>query len=80
MYNASRYKGGILLVPTGSIYMAPGPQQEKKDAVFQIRMRPSVKVAGEKAARDQNRSLSSLMETLLIAHLRQTGYLRQRKS
>jgi len=40
-----------------------------------IRMRPSVKKAGEKAAADDNRSLASLMETLLIAHLTERGYL-----
>jgi len=38
-------------------------------------MQPTVKAAGEKAAADQNRSLSSLMETLLIDHLKATGYL-----
>jgi hypothetical protein len=32
-------------------------------------MRPSVKAAAE------NRSLSSLLETLLIEHLRERGYL-----
>ena len=41
-----------------------------------IRMRPTVKAAGEKAAQDENRSLASLMETLLIAHLVAKGYLK----
>jgi hypothetical protein len=48
---------------------------EKKTAPFQLRMRPSVKKAGLKAALDDNRSLSSLLETLLIQHLKAHGYL-----
>jgi hypothetical protein len=50
-------------------------QDEKKTAVFQVRMRPSVKAAGEKAAADDSRSLASLMEKLLIEHLKAKGYL-----
>jgi hypothetical protein len=49
--------------------------QESRSVPFQLRMQPSVKRAGELAARDDNRSLSSLLETLLIAHLRTKGYL-----
>jgi hypothetical protein len=49
--------------------------QEQRSVPFQMRMQPSVKRAGELAARDDNRSLSSLLETLLIAHLRAGGYL-----
>jgi hypothetical protein len=50
-------------------------KQELRSAPFQIRMQPSVKAAGEKAAAAANRSLSSLMETLLIEHLKAHGYL-----
>ena len=50
-------------------------QDEKRTAVFQVRMRPSIKAAGERAAAADNRSLASLMETLLIEHLRDRGYL-----
>lgn len=46
---------------------------ELRSVPFQIRMRPSVKEAGEKAAKADNRSLSSLMETLLIEHLEAKG-------
>jgi hypothetical protein len=49
--------------------------REKKTAPFQVRMRPSVKAAAEEAAAAENRSLSSLIETLLINHLRAMGYL-----
>ena len=49
--------------------------REKKTAPFQVRMRPSIKAAAEQAAADANRSLSSLIETLLIEHLRANGYL-----
>jgi hypothetical protein len=50
-------------------------KREQKTAPFQIRMRPSVKAAAEEAAADANRSLSSLIETLLIDYLRANGYL-----
>jgi hypothetical protein len=49
-------------------------QDERKTAVFQVRMRPSVKAAGERAAADDQRSLSSLMEKLLIEYLAREGY------
>jgi hypothetical protein len=52
---------------------------EAKSAPFMIRMRPSVKKAGEKAAVDDNRSLASLMEHLLIVHLQEHGYLPKKK-
>jgi hypothetical protein len=48
---------------------------ELRSTPFQIRMRPSVKKAGELAAKDSNRSLSALIETLLIQHLKESGYL-----
>ncbi len=50
-------------------------EDELKTEPFQMRMRPSVKAAGEKAAKDQNRSLNSMLETLLIAFLKEHGYL-----
>jgi hypothetical protein len=49
-------------------------QREQKTATFLIRMRPSIKAAAEEAAADANRSLSSLIETLLIEHLKARGY------
>ena len=53
-------------------------RDERRTAVFQVRMRPSVKAAGEKAAAADNRSLAALMETLLIEHLRERGFLGHR--
>lgn len=50
--------------------------EERRTAIFQVRMRPSVKAAAEKAALEDNRSLASLMEALLIEHLKAKGYLR----
>ena len=50
-------------------------EDELRSKPFQIRMRPSVKAAGEKAAKADNRSLSSLLETLLIEYLTSKGYL-----
>ena len=48
---------------------------ETRRATYLARFRPSVKEAGEKAAADDNRSLNSLLETLLIEHLKANGYL-----
>ena len=38
-------------------------------------MKPSVRAAGEKAASDDERTLSWLMEKLLTEHLKAKGYL-----
>ena len=50
-------------------------QGETRNASVQVHMRPSVKAAGERAAADDDRSLASLMEELLVDHLRARGYL-----
>jgi hypothetical protein len=41
-----------------------------------LRLPPEVKVAAEKAAKDDFRSLSSLIEKLLTEHLRAKGYVK----
>lgn len=51
-------------------------KDETKSENFMVRMRPTVKKAGEKAAAAENRSLASLMETLLIEYLREKGFLK----
>jgi hypothetical protein len=40
-----------------------------------LRVEAEVKAAAEKAARDDHRSVASLLEKLLVEHLRRTGYL-----
>ena len=47
----------------------------KRAALIGFRVEPAVKQAAERAAADDHRSLSSLMEKLLIEFLRQRGYL-----
>jgi hypothetical protein len=49
--------------------------RETKSALVQLRIRPSLKAAAEKAAADDERSLTSLIEKLLADHLRKSGYL-----
>jgi hypothetical protein len=49
--------------------------KETKSATLLLRMRPDVKAAGHEAAEQSNRSLSSLIETLLIQHCRELGLL-----
>jgi len=41
-----------------------------------LRLQPSLKAAAEKAAVDDQRSLTSLVEKLLTEHLRRGGYLK----
>ncbi len=48
-------------------------KQETKSAILQLRIRPSLKAAAEKAASDDERSLTSLMEKLLADYLRKKG-------
>jgi hypothetical protein len=44
-----------------------------KTAQINLRMSPALKKAAEEAAAADNRSLTSLIEKLLLDHLRQTG-------
>lgn len=52
-----------------------GLEDEKKSKAFAVRMRPTVKKAGEKAAADESISLAALMDRLLIQYLKEKGYL-----
>jgi hypothetical protein len=49
--------------------------RETKSALVQLRIRPSLKEAAEKAAADDQRSLTSLFEKLLTDYLRKKGRL-----
>lgn len=49
--------------------------RETKDAQVNLRLRPSLKAAAEKAASDDHRSLTSLIEKLLSDYLMKRGYL-----
>ncbi|HWE18027.1 MAG TPA: hypothetical protein VG758_12725 [Hyphomicrobiaceae bacterium] len=42
-----------------------------------VRLPPEVKAAAEKAARDDLRSVSSLIEKALVEHLKAKGYLKK---
>lgn len=50
--------------------------KETKDAQVNLRIQPSLKAAAEKAASDDQRSLTSLVEKLLVEYLRKKGYLK----
>lgn len=50
-------------------------QKETKSTQVLIRLQPSLKAAAEKAAKDDARSLSSLVEKLLREYLKANGYL-----
>jgi hypothetical protein len=45
-----------------------------------IRVRPEVKEALEQAAKDDVRSMSSMVEKILVEHLKRTGYLSDERS
>ena len=50
-------------------------QQRKKRATLNLRLEPTIKKALERAAADDRRTITSLIEMLLIPHLRTNGYL-----
>jgi hypothetical protein len=47
----------------------------RRTALIGFRVEPAVKQAAERAAADDRRSLSSLIEKVLIEFLQQRGYL-----
>jgi hypothetical protein len=49
---------------------------ETKIAQVNLRIKPSLKQAAERAAQDDQRSLTSLIEKLLTDHLKKKGYLK----
>lgn len=49
--------------------------KETKTAQVNLRIAPTLKDAADKAAADDQRSLTSLVEKLLINYLREKGYL-----
>lgn len=49
--------------------------QRRKTATLNLRIAPELKEIAEKAAADDNRTLTGLIEKLLTAHLRAHGYL-----
>lgn len=49
--------------------------ERTKSAQVNLRIRPQLKEAAEKAAADDQRSLTSLIEKLLTNYLRDNGYL-----
>lgn len=51
-------------------------EREIRSAPVGLRLLPSVKAAAEKAAADDSRSVASLVEKLLIEHLKAKGYLK----
>jgi hypothetical protein len=51
-------------------------QKRNKTAQVNLRIAPELKAAADKAAADDQRSLTSLVEKLLVEHLKATGYLK----
>jgi hypothetical protein len=50
-----------------------------RTASIGIRVEPDIKAAAEKAAEADHRTLASLIEKLLIEHLRENGYLKGKR-
>ena len=59
--------------PTGYTKMT---EKRKKTSIITIRAEPHLKAAAEKAAMDDHRSLTQLVEKLLSDYLREKGYLK----
>jgi len=55
--------------------MGRPPVEAPKTLPVSFRLPPAVKAAAEKAAKDETRSVSSLLEKLLTEHLKAKGYL-----
>ena len=60
---------GVKITSSGILYMKQSP----KTAQVNLRLSPELKKAAEQAAVEDNRSLTSLIEKLLMDHLRKTG-------
>jgi hypothetical protein len=52
------------------------PVKRNKTAQVNLRIEPKLKAAAEKAAADDQRSFTSLVEKLLTDYLRRKGYLK----
>ena len=52
------------------------PEPRNKTAQVNLRIYPELKNAADKAAADDNRSLTSLIEKLLTDYLKKRGYLK----
>lgn len=61
--------------PDLSIHSQYKMAEENKTSVVQLRISPSLKAAAQKAASDDQRSLTSLIEKLLTDFLKKNGYL-----
>ncbi|MBK3397637.1 MULTISPECIES: hypothetical protein [Methylobacterium] len=51
-------------------------EQRRKTATLNLRIDPAIKAAADKAAAEDQRSLTSLVEKLLTDHLKAKGYLK----
>ena len=71
---ASVYTTDRILTSSQCLYMK---EARLKTAQVNLRLMPELKKAAEKAAADDQRTLTSLVEKLLTEHLRKTGYLRK---
>ena len=49
---------------------------ETKTAQVNLRLQPSLKAAAEKAAAEDRRSLTSLIEKLLVEYLKKRGFFK----
>jgi hypothetical protein len=61
---------GRLDLPSNILYISYTMVKEIKNAQVNLRIKPSLKRAAEKAAAEDNRSLTSLIEKLLIDYLK----------
>ena len=52
-------------------------EQRRKTATLNLRIDPALKEAAERAASDDQRSITSLVEKLLVEHIKAKGYLKK---
>jgi hypothetical protein len=51
-----------------------------RTAAIGIRVEPEIKAAAEKAAKEDRRTVASLVEKVLVEHLENAGYLKKPKA
>jgi hypothetical protein len=72
-----------VLIPVAAVALDRGSSTRKENSVCEMkrtaligfRVEPAIKEAAEQAAVDDRRSLSSLMEKILVEFLQRRGYL-----
>ena len=73
MYCKVQYSSVPIVISQNQRVMATSRRPKIKTATLTVRLDPKVKVAAEAAAEYERRSLTSLLEVLILDHCRRLG-------